>query len=215
MPNSVRFLVPAGDSGRRPVTAYLETENGVRVDLPFAPRELTVDGFAATFARLNRPGLAPLTVRNGVGTTGVSFTAILGHLDRDEPIGDTIAALRKVAAAGPRVRFSYSDVEAGWWRIDSLSIQIVDRNPLQQPTRANASFQLIADVSTGPVPIAPPAAGGGRGWRMHVWRRGDTWHKVARRYLGDGSRWPEITKANRIRNPRSIRPGRRLRIPPR
>jgi len=51
--------------------------------------------------------------------------------------------------------------------------------------------------------------------RMHVVRRGETLWSISRRYLGDGTRYRVIYRANRgkIRNPHRICPGQRLRLP--
>ena len=57
---------------------------------------------------------------------------------------------------------------------------------------------------------ADPRAGG----RRVVVRRGDTLSAIAARYLGDGSRWPEIFDDNpAIADPWDIRPGQTLTLP--
>ena len=45
--------------------------------------------------------------------------------------------------------------------------------------------------------------------------QGDTLYKIAQRYYGSGSRWPEILEANRdvLKNENAVRPGMELRIP--
>jgi nucleoid-associated protein YgaU len=47
-------------------------------------------------------------------------------------------------------------------------------------------------------------------------RSGDTLSKIARDYLGDAKRYPEIFEANRpmLKDPDEIFPGQVLRIPP-
>lgn len=50
--------------------------------------------------------------------------------------------------------------------------------------------------------------------RTHVWQRGDTIRKLARRYLGGGDRWVDIRAANpRIRAWSRVRPGTVIVIP--
>lgn len=44
-------------------------------------------------------------------------------------------------------------------------------------------------------------------------KKGDTLTKIARQYLADPSRWPELLKYNDIPNPNLILPGRKLKIP--
>lgn len=49
---------------------------------------------------------------------------------------------------------------------------------------------------------------------IHIVRPRETLWGIARHYLGDGSRYPEIQKANpAIRDPSRIYPGQRIRIP--
>jgi len=49
--------------------------------------------------------------------------------------------------------------------------------------------------------------------KTHTVVSGDTlWH-IAKRYLGDGSRYPEIAKLNNIKNPNLIYPGQVFKIP--
>lgn len=48
----------------------------------------------------------------------------------------------------------------------------------------------------------------------HVVKPGDTLNALARRYLGDSRRWPEIHRLNpQLRNPNALTPGERLTIP--
>jgi len=43
--------------------------------------------------------------------------------------------------------------------------------------------------------------------------KGDTlWH-IAKKYLGNGARYPEIAKLNNIKNPNLIYPGQVFKIP--
>ena len=51
--------------------------------------------------------------------------------------------------------------------------------------------------------------------RTHEVVRGDNLTAIARRHLGDGSRWPEIAELNRdiVSNPNLIFPGQVLRLP--
>ncbi len=51
--------------------------------------------------------------------------------------------------------------------------------------------------------------------RIHVVEKGDSLWRIAEKFYGDGTRWNEIYQANkdRIKDPKVIRRGQKLRIP--
>lgn len=63
--------------------------------------------------------------------------------------------------------------------------------------------------AAAPADLAAPPA------RYHTVREGDTLSRIAREYLGDANRWPELLEANRdvLKDDRSLRFGTKLRIP--
>ncbi len=88
---------------------------------------------------------------------------------------------------------------------------------LSVPTRPGAAVTPSTPTVT-PAAIAstpPPADLAAAPARYHTVREGDTLSRIAREYLGDGNRWPEILEANRdtLKDERSLRVGMRLTIP--
>lgn len=92
------------------------------------------------------------------------------------------------------------------------------------PTRPGTVTTPPAPVATTPEPVAAPATTPGTPpptdlaaapTRYHTVREGDTLSRIAREYLGDANRWPEILEANRdtLKDDRSLRFGTKLRIP--
>jgi nucleoid-associated protein YgaU len=51
--------------------------------------------------------------------------------------------------------------------------------------------------------------------RRHVVSQGETLYKIAQRYYGSGSKWPQILEANRdvLTNENAVRAGMELKIP--
>lgn len=84
--------------------------------------------------------------------------------------------------------------------------------------------ELAAQMRSGiaePGSTPPPPSAGGRashpspspaGGEVTV-IPGDTLSGIAARHLGDGGRWRELAEINGVADPRTIRPGQRLRLP--
>ncbi|WP_291579563.1 LysM peptidoglycan-binding domain-containing protein [Clostridium sp. UBA6640] len=74
-------------------------------------------------------------------------------------------------------------------------------------TKQNAKDKATAVKAKPPRPVEKPKQ------KTHTVVSGDTlWH-IAKRYLGDGARYPEIAKLNNIQNPNLIYPGQVFKIP--
>ena len=132
-------------------------------------------------------------------------------LQENQQLKDEIAAMHPGGNAGPAGRGSASTIPA-----ETDSALIVMRIPpygLPAGRAAGPAVQSAPPVrppATAPA-ANPPAAGG----RKHVVAPGDTLYKIAQRYYGNGSKWPEILEANRdqLKNENAVRPGMELRIP--
>jgi nucleoid-associated protein YgaU len=61
-----------------------------------------------------------------------------------------------------------------------------------------------------PAPPAPPAE------QTYVVVAGDNLSKISKKFYGDANQWKRIFEANRdqIKNPDLIRPGQKLKVPP-
>lgn len=81
--------------------------------------------------------------------------------------------------------------------------------------RQFASVNFISRVKADRIKANKNAKdkGGKSGYRIYIVKRGDTLRKIAAKQLHDSARWKEIAKINKIRDPKSIYPGQRLKIP--
>ena len=72
----------------------------------------------------------------------------------------------------------------------------------------------FSDVQSGSSSTAPSAAAGGRTYTVVA---GDSLSKIAKKLLGNATRWREIHALNKdvIKNPDLIHPGQVLKIPDR
>ena len=101
-------------------------------------------------------------------------------------------------------------------RIEARSEPLPEPSPAAAPSALPASVRVLVDsprlsvtVERAPAKAPSPAA---PDTYTHVVVRGDTLWAIARRYVGDPYRYPELAKLSRIRNPDLIHPGDIVRI---
>jgi LysM repeat protein len=107
--------------------------------------------------------------------------------------------------------------------IVGLSGRCTNKNAFQKCVLMAGNVQGVADVyATGLVPYVDPAApakvaaAAEPEETYYVIEKGDTLWAIAKKFLGNGNRHPEIFEANRevIIDPDKIFPGQKIRIPP-
>lgn len=100
--------------------------------------------------------------------------------------------------------------------IDELAKEVIRGNwgngDARKKALTNAGYdyskvQARVNEMLAPKPSPQPAK------RYYTVVRGDTLWSIAKRYYGNGSRYPEIAKANNIKNPDIIHVGQKLLIP--
>lgn len=208
--------------------AFLATDTGVKLVLPYAPREVEHSGLSDEWATIERPGRKPLVVRAADGLAVMSFEVLFARADHTDSVEDLIATLRTIAASSARVTVSLGPSERGVWRLSSVTVRSQLRQPMTNAiTRATVSLSFTEAVDSvtkvGPVsggyakPKPKPATKAATrrpGPRYYLMRKGDTLWALATRYYGNPYKWPVIAKASGIRNPRTIPIGKRITIPP-
>lgn len=209
---------PAVAPGGHP-KAVLHAERGVKLILPYAPRETDLGGLADTWDRVERPGRKPLTLRAGRRLPTMTLTALLARSDHQRSVEDLIAALTRLGEAEERVVLSgMSPAERGPWRITDLAVNATLRqHGTNKITRATATIALTA--ASDALSRRGPLSGGkdsgkGANARRYTVKKGDTLRKLADRFYGSPGKWQKIAKANGIKKPnKPLKPGRVLTIP--
>jgi nucleoid-associated protein YgaU len=106
--------------------------------------------------------------------------------------------------------------------IVGLSGRCTNKEAFQKCILMAGNVQGVADVyATGLVPYVDPAAPPKAATAAepeetyYVIEKGDTLSAIAKKFLGNGNRYPEIFEANRevILDPDKIFPGQKIRIP--
>lgn len=107
--------------------------------------------------------------------------------------------------------------------IVGLAGRCTNKDAFQKCVLMAGNVQGVVDVyATGLVPYVDPAApaqavaAATPEETYYVIEKGDTLWAIAKKFLGDGSRYPEIFEANRevIIDADKIFPGQKIRIPP-
>lgn len=234
-PKPVTTPVPGGFviTPRRSETGHIKmqivAEGGVAFEVPYAPRQSTLDGIVPNFAEVERGGREPLLLRSGGNLLTHDFELALGYPDPDVSIESELTALRAIAESGSRVMVALDPSTSKYrWRITKFAQETTARqHGTNDPTRAVVTMTLTeaADpvVAVGPVTGGHSTGGkGGKGGKdddkkrpkTYTMKKGDTLQSVAKRFYGSASFWDEIAKANKIRNvKKQVKVGLKLTLP--
>ncbi len=205
---------------RRHPRLVLVAGGGTRVELPAAPVGGTRGGAADRWETLDRPGRQPLVVRNGDGLPTLAFTVAVGYPDPERSVEPILRRLRDLAGAGARVTVAgLSAAERGPWRLADLGVSVTLRQyGTNDATRADVSLSLVAASDVGA--LGPLSGGhkqrGGKGRKLPTRvtaKKGDTLRSLSARFYGTPAKWRLIARANKIRDPKRLKAGTRLRIP--
>lgn len=192
--------------------------------------EVEFDNLADRWAQVDRPGRKPFMERVGEQLRTVRLEVLIGT----DPYRSAQVKLVWLAyiARGPyegrQVALGYSKFESsqylttsGFWVVTDLQIRSVRR--LEGSNTISQARVVIALTESAPSrrlarPGASPNKGrdndrDGRKPRRHTVKAGQTLSSISRKYYGTPNRWRRIAEANRIRDPRKIRPGQVLKIP--
>jgi hypothetical protein len=116
--------------------------------------------------------------------------------------------------APPKLLFSWGTTWSFRCVLESLSVNYTLFLADGTPVRATADLQLKQAVDEKEEPGTNPTSGGVGG--EHTWLVGpqDRLDLIAFKEYGDAKMWRIIARANGISDPKTIRPGQRLIIPP-
>jgi LysM repeat protein len=217
---------PVPPLARKRVTVKLGSE---LLTLPLTSPQVEHSDLAPDWVQVSRPGQLPLLRNGGPRLRQMRFDTIFKADGR--PVEGGLRLLDRFANAAQPLAVAYGPLEAGLWRLVNVRMRSVRRqagtNAITEaevtltfvehvddgyrlPTAARPAASTVTPRPTVPAPVktAAPAAP-----RIYVVQRGDILSKIAAKMYGDANRYPEIAKANNLRNPNLIKPGQRLRIP--
>jgi hypothetical protein len=211
--------------------AYLEVENGTRIDCMFNP---TTFAFATQnrWESDNVPGKSTPTLRFAGGSGGTfslslvfdttsGGTAVSAHTNKLlklMEIDTTLPGYNAEIGNGrpPWVKFHWgTHIHSFKAVITSTNVTFTYFSNEGLPLRANVELsleQFEPDANWGP---QNPTSGTPKPTRTHQVQVGDTLDRIAARYYGDSTKWRDIASLNGIADPLDLAPGRLLSIPER
>jgi hypothetical protein len=219
---------PVPPLARKRVTVKLGAE---LLTLPLTSPQVEHSDIAADWTQIPRPGQMPLVRNGGPRLRQMRFDTVFKANGR--PVEGGLRLLGRFSNAEQPLAVAYGPLEAGLWRLVNVRLRSTRRQPgTNAITEADVTLTFLEHVRDGylgptaarPGTARPKAPSGGSAAppskqaaptppRIHIVQRGDTLSKIAAKFYGDAGRYPEIAKANGIRNPNRIKPGQRLKIP--
>lgn len=187
------------------------------------------------WGQVEREGYKAVTRARGSGLRTLSFSFKVFALDTRTDVERQVVDFTNIAARGTVLRIKGgSPYYQGpcWWYVKDLGLKADRLTPAGKITQAEISMSLEeyveppSKVVKSPPPSKPPARPVKKPspsavkqpvYRYHTVVRGDWLSRLAIRYLGNMNEWPRIYSLNRAvigPNPNIIRPGLRLKIPP-
>lgn len=207
-------------TARKKMEIYLNRTQSKLV-VPWAPRETTYSDLNGTWEEKGKK-----FVRGRAPRPKMSFTIILGSkTTMDAELTNQVLLLKNYARAKRPVHVSYSRLEGGLWRITSLEVRSIARHSTSGAvSRAEVDIEFTSvsgfGTFTGPLTNKHKKKSKKKGkrkkkgkGRIYVVKKGDTLSEIAERFYHNSHKWPQIAKANGVKNPRLLQIGKRLRIP--
>ena len=113
----------------------------------------------------------------------------------------------------PEVKFKWSSFEFTAVITDmTIKYTLFDKDG--KPVRAEVSMTFMQSEDPTRYPHQNPTSGGGPIQEVRRIVSGDRLDLIAADAYGDATKWRHIAEYNKIRNPRALRPGQQITIPP-
>jgi len=241
MADSVSIVLPvtaSSSSGTistqpvRPKKMIIQTTSGTyKVEVPFAPKDISYDNFGINWSQVNRDGRTPLLIADSRSLPTISFTTTLAYSRRpDLSVQGMLYNLKVLSETTLPIKLTYGGYfESRYlWRITKYSFSSVQRHPTNSAiteAEVDLEFTIVQDVvlSTGPVtggvkppvPKKPPAKkptkkAPKKKYKTYTVKKGDTLISIAIKLFKNASKWRYLADTNKIKN-HKIKVGQKLK----
>jgi len=210
---------------RSPKMRFLDENGNVVFVVPYAPKEVTYEGFVRTKTPTDRAVGAPLLLVAAGALRKMSFSFLVARKTIQQSVEDLLDQLAAMGANDGRYLVVYSARESGIiFKISNLSVQTQEHNLNNQISRATVAIEFTEDRQYGVTTKAAAAAMleeatistarlSGQNDRFYTMKSGDTLRKIAGQFYTSPSAWKQVALANGIVNPASVPVGTILVLP--
>ncbi len=218
-----------------PTKGFIETVEGdpIRVDFAYNPKEYSIskqNSWAPDGAnrgmnsfKLNFGGGQPKqlklqlffdTYESGDDVRVAYTNKLFQMMDIQSGLPkDNTGAASKIGEP-PKCKLQWGEVWTYYCVLESLSCQFTLFLASGRPVRAQCDLQLKQAFDEKRLPPTNPSSRGEGGERSVTVKPAERLDLIAYQAYGDARLWRTIALANGIPNPRAIRPGQKLVIPP-
>jgi hypothetical protein len=120
---------------------------------------------------------------------------------------------KKNVGQPPYVEFHWGTTWSFKGVIKSINLKFTLFNPDGTPVRATADLELQQALDEKMYAGQNPTSGGDGARASRLVRPGDTLDLISYQEYGDPTLWRHLAEANRLEDPRALRPGQRLVVP--
>jgi hypothetical protein len=172
------------------------------------PMVMQFELFFDTYA----PDEPDTTKRNQIAGQDVrTYTEVLLNLMKIDP---SLASNDKAKAGRPPIcSFHWGNYWSFKGVITDVTLSFTLFTNEGKPVRARATVSLQQVEQEGTYPRQNPTSGGAGTRPSHVVGPDETLDLIAYQEYGDSTLWRHLARANRLENPRTLRPGQRLIVP--
>lgn len=210
---------------RSPKMRILDENGHVVFVVPYAPKEVSYDGFVRAKTPQDRAVGAPLLLSAAGTLRKMSFSFLVARKTIQQSVEDLLDQLAAMGANDGRYLIVYSARESGIiFKLSNLSIQTNEHNLNNQISRATVMMELTEDRQYGVTTKAAAAAMleeanesvarlSGQQDRFYTVKSGDTLRRIAGYFYKSPTAWKRIALANGIVNPATVSVGTILVLP--
>lgn len=188
------------------------------VTLGTTDEEVAYSGLGSTWVEVDRPGTTALARRAKRNRMRAVATAMLIEGFNGQSVEQQMLTLDKICASSATCGVSYAEMAGHRWNLIEVSSKTIDRRPMTNVVKhADVTLTFLVDIderlTTAVSRKSKPGSDKGSSSKRKTTtvRKGETLSKIAARVYGNANRAGELAKLNKIRNPKSIKVGQKIK----